>query len=69
METNRDKMRRLGMDTDADTVMDYAESEVCTYCDSFIERNLSPTNPSCEGRWCEDAVEGWLNEKATQTED
>ena len=45
METNRDKMLRLDMDTDVDTIMDYAESEVCAYCDRFIKKNLSPLQP------------------------
>ena len=69
METNRDRLNRLGMTDDIDTIMDIAESEVCECCDRFIEKNLSPFNPACEGRWCEDAIEYWLEETATEMEE
>ena len=62
METNRDKLNRLCMESDVDTIMDFAESEVCDCCDRFCEKNLSPTQPSCEGRWCEEAISYWLEE-------
>lgn len=26
-----------------------------TYCPFFMEHHSSPNNPSCEGRWCEEA--------------
>ena len=68
METNRQRLDRLCMEDDVDTVMNFAEDEVCAICDREIEKNLSPQSPSCEGRWWE-AVELWLDEEAKEEED
>lgn len=68
METNREKLKRLGIADDTDTVMDNAGDSVCEVCNREISKNLSPSNPSCEGRWCEEAVEIWLDEE-TEAED
>lgn len=62
METNRQRFKRLGMEDDVDTVMDTNGDQVCEICNDRIEKNLSPTNPACEGQWCEEAVELWLDE-------
>lgn len=34
----------------------------------YIEKNLPPDNPACEGRWCEEAAELWLDEEPTENE-
>ncbi len=68
METNRQRLKRLGMEDDVDTVMDANGDQVCEICAERIEKNLSPTNPSCEGRWCEEAVDLWLDEEADEGE-
>ena len=49
METNRQRLDRLCMEDDVDTIMNFAEDEVCAICDREIEKNLSPQSPSCEG--------------------
>ena len=66
METNRQKLERLGIVDDADAVMDAAGDSVCEVCNREIDKNLSPQNPTCEGRWCEEAVEIWLDEPAEE---
>lgn len=68
METNRQKLERLGIETDVDTVMDVYGDSCCEICNNLIEKNLSPENPTCEGRWCGEAVELWL-EEAAEAED
>lgn len=69
METNRKRLDRLCMEDDVDTIMNFAEDEVCAICDREIEKNLSPQSPSCEGRWCDEAVELWLDKEAKEEED
>lgn len=32
---------------------------LCEVCDRHISKNLSPSNPACEGRWCDEAFEIW----------
>ena len=66
METNRQKLERLGAEVDVDAVMDDFGDRVCEICNERIEKNLSPTNPACEGQWCEEAVELWLDEPAEE---
>lgn len=66
METNRQRMNRLGMMDDVDTVMDIAGDAVCDICNQRIEKNLSPQSPACEGRWCDEAMELWLDEEAEE---
>lgn len=60
METNRQRCERLGM-TDADTLMEISLESRCFLCNKFIEKNLSPTNPVCEGKWCDEALNLWLD--------
>jgi|BioPla2DNA2_1021312.scaffolds.fasta_scaffold35302_2 hypothetical protein len=67
METNRQKCERLGM-MDDETLMDISEGERCKICDSYIEKNLSPQNPACEGKWCDEAIDYWLDEEAIEEE-
>ncbi len=62
-ETNRERLERLGM-MDDETIMDVSQEERCILCNKYIEKNLSPSNPVCEGAWCEEAVELWLDEEA-----
>lgn len=64
METNKERLERLGMDDDIDTIFDIDGDAVCALCNRFIEKNLSPQNPACEGMWCEEAIELWLKEIA-----
>ncbi len=67
METNRQRLERLGM-MDNDTVMDVSQEARCVICNEQIEKNLSPQNPACEGQWCEEAVDLWLDEEAEEDE-
>ena len=66
METNRQRMNRLAMMDDIDTVMDIAGDAVCDICNQRIEKNLSPQNPACEDWWCDEAIELWLDEEAEE---
>lgn len=66
METNRQRMNRLGMDDDPDTIFYIAGDSVCDVCNRCIEKNMSPQNPACEGRWCDEAIELWLDEEAEE---
>ncbi len=61
-ETNREYLERIGV-TDIDEMMEYSEGERCEICNREVEKNLSPTNPTCEGGWCEEALEYWLDEE------
>ena len=64
-ETNRQVLERLGVSTDIDNVLEEYSDEVCWYCiDNITDKNLSPTNPSCDGRWCHQAAIEWLAEEA-----
>ena len=67
METNRQRLERLGMIGDI-SIEDIPEAKLCGICDELIEKNLSPQNPVCEGRWCGEAVDLWLNEEADEDE-
>lgn len=66
METNKQRLNRLAMEDDVETIMSFAEDEVCAICDREIEKNLSPQSPACEGRWCEEAIEIWLDEEVEE---
>ena len=44
-------------------MMECSEGERCEVCNREVEKNLSPTNPTCEGGWCEEALEYWLDEE------
>ena len=35
------------------------EGLLCDFCNEHINKNLSPSNPACEGRWCDEAYELW----------
>ncbi len=61
-ETNKQRLERLGM-MDDDTIMDVSREARCIICER-IEKNLDPQNPACEGRWCEEAADLWLDEEA-----
>lgn len=63
METNRQRCERLGM-MDDETLLDISQDARCICCDRYVEKNLSPTNPACEGKWCMDAIDYWLEEEA-----
>ena len=63
-ETNRQRLERLGVSTDIDDVLEQYSDEVCEYCIENIDKNLCPTNPSCDGRWCHQAAIEWLAEEA-----
>lgn len=69
METNRQRLDRLGMDDDVDTIMCADGDRVCELCNDLIDKNLSPSNPACEGRWCEEAVGLWLDEPAEEADE
>lgn len=68
METNRQRLERLGM-MDDETIMDVSQEARCAICNELIEKNLSPQNPVCEGRWCEEAADLWLDEEAEEDDD
>lgn len=67
METNKQMLERLGI-TDYDTIMDMSDGRRCELCDKFCSKNLSPTNPSCEGVCCDEALEYWLEEETGSVE-
>ncbi|MEG0471356.1 MAG: hypothetical protein RR588_03385 [Solibacillus sp.] len=67
METNRQRCERLGM-MDYDTLLDISQESRCKMCDKFCEKNLSPTNPACEGEWCDEALGYWLDEESDEEE-
>ena len=69
METNAEKLERLGIETDTDSVMDYAGESVCALCMEENSHYLSPQNPACEGKWCDEAVERWLGEPVEEAEE
>jgi hypothetical protein len=61
METNRQRCERLGL-MDENSLMEISQEARCIVCDKLCEKNLSPQNPACEGRWCEEALGYWLEE-------
>lgn len=65
METNRQRLERLGM-MDDETIMDVSQDARCAICNELIEKNLSPQNLVCEGRWCGEAADLWLDEEAEE---
>ena len=65
VETNRIRLERLGM-VDKETIIEVSQEKRCVLCDQFIEKNLTPTNPVCEGRWCDEAIEYWLDAYAEE---
>lgn len=65
METNKQRLERLEM-MDDETIMDVSQEARCVLCNRFIEKNLCPTDPVCEGRWCDEAADLWLEEEADE---
>ena len=63
METNRQRCERLGM-MDEETLIGVSQEKRCVLCDRYIVKNLSPQNPACEGRWCDEVIDFWLDEEA-----
>lgn len=61
MATNRDIVMAEGIGDDTDALMDFAGDEICECCNAEVEKNLSPENPACEGRWCDEACDLWLD--------
>lgn len=45
-------------------LMEISDGRRCELCNEHCEKNLSPTNPACEGKWCGEALEYWLEEDA-----
>lgn len=67
METNKQRLERLGM-FDDETIMEVSQEARCAICIEKIEKNPCPWNPVCEGRWCEEAADLWLDEEAEEEE-
>ena len=67
--TNRELLEKKGITDDLDEIFDVGGDRICEICAERIVRNLSPTNPSCEGRWCDEAIEIWLEEEAYDVSD
>lgn len=68
METNRQRLERLGMMDDR-VIDDLTEEIRCNYC--FWAREygggsfITPNGPiMCEGRWCNAAIKLWLDDEA-----
>ena len=67
-ESNRQRLERLGM-MDDETIMEVSAEARCAICDELIEKNLDPQNPVCEGRWCQEAADLWLDEEAEERDE
>lgn len=67
METNRQRLESLGM-MDEETIMEISQEARRAICNERIEKNLSPQNPACEGKWCEEAADLWLDEEAAEAD-
>lgn len=72
METNRQRLERLGV-TDYDTIINMTDEIRCDYC-FWAERfgggvYGTPNGPiMCEGRYCDDAIQSWLDTEADETD-
>lgn len=66
METNRQRLERLGMMDDETIYAVSTENGLCEVCEQYIVKNLDPQNPACEGRWCDEAIDYWLDEEAVE---
>lgn len=58
--TNYDKYKNLVKEKQMQIALD--KDNLCNACTENIEMNLSPGN-TCEGRWCDLALEYWLEEE------
>lgn len=69
-QTNEQYLQSIGVDTNrTDEVFSAAADDICAVCNAEISKNLCPSNPTCEGRWCDEAVELYLNEEVKETTD
>ena len=74
METNRQRLERRGdMDNSTlDKIQDDLGDRLCDYCPEQIFKEhggilSSPDGPiMCEGRWCDEAMEAWLEDEADE---
>ena len=64
MATNRYIVMSEGIGCDVADLMDFAGEAICECCNQEVEKNLSPENPACECRWCDEACETWLDAEA-----
>lgn len=48
--------------TPIEELMDISAESRCRLCNEHINKNLSPTNPACEGSWCDEALDIWLEQ-------
>lgn len=63
--TNRQRLIMEGVDVNDPEALFAADADsICAICNAEIEKNLSPTNPACEGRWCDKAIELYLDKEA-----
>lgn len=67
-ETNRQRLlrKRVRMIMLFDTAIEQHGDAICKVCDEKVCKNLGPSDPACEGRWCAEAVELWLDEEAEE---
>lgn len=49
-----------------DELLDLSQEERCVLCNKYCNKNLSPTNPACEGKWCDEALDYWLDEEVSE---
>ena len=68
--TNRQRLQQAGI-VDEATIMCMFDEDfgyaLCDICNERVEKNLGPSNPCCEGRWCGEALAIWLDEEETCT--
>lgn len=67
MRTNRQRLFDMGVDvSDIEALFNADDAGICGTCDAQIEKSLSPSNPACEGKWCEQAIAIYLDEEVTE---
>lgn len=65
METNKQRLIRAGVDiTNIKDLLETYADDICATCNAEINKNLCPTSPACEGRWCEEAIAIYLEQEA-----
>ena len=67
-KTNKQRLNDMGIVNDDDIMEQALEDGLCDYCRSNIDMNLNPQNPVCEGWYCDEALEEWLEEE-TEADD